>query len=118
MEDEVIGIRRVLFAALLGLAVCDPALAELDGIAAGDPAFTANDREIISRNETLRNLLDGNPRLVRRVLDELARLPPASRLPATPANPDPDLDRLRSSPEGQNDLFQVLKAAGDKKKKN
>ena len=118
MENDMRGIRHILLLVLVGLALGDVGRAELVPAPAPEPSFSAGDQEIISRNETLRRLKETDPWLVRRVLDELARLRPSAGKPEAPPSPDPDLERLRTSPEGLNDLFQVLKAAGNKKKQN
>ena len=114
---------KLAAAALLVLAVDGHARADLVGHPDAPPTFDAKDAQIIERNATLRELKDTDPWLVRRTLDALAKTPAAATASQRPGSndPDPDLDRLRTSPEALNDLFQVFKAAakqrtGDKPK--
>src|SRR5262245_57044401 len=87
-------------------ALMPQARADLVGLPAGAPRFDAQDQEIIARNATLRELQQTQPWILRQVLDALAKLPPRSDDSASQGSSDPDLDRLRSSPEGLHDLFQ------------
>jgi len=121
MEDEMSKLLKLAAAALLVLAVEGQARADLIGHPDAPPAFDAKDTQIIERNATLRSLKETDPWVVRRTLDALAKTPAPANASQKPGDPDPDLDRLRTSPEALNDLFQVFKAAakqrtGDKAK--
>jgi len=121
MEDEMSKLLKLAAAALLVLAVEGQARADLIGHPDAPPAFDAKDTQIIERNATLRSLKETDPWLVRRALDALAKAPAPTNASQKAGDPDPDLDRLRTSPEALNDLFQVFKAAskqrtGDKTK--
>jgi hypothetical protein len=126
---------------LAALAVAVPIVAmQLPATGASDhraPLFTPHDRMIIERNELLRESVNSNPRIVRRIVDLIAaqssyvsakstangqgeeeRLAAASRRGDTPVlDParNPDLEHLSgSSPEATHDLFQLLKKASAK----
>jgi hypothetical protein len=119
-----------IFAMIAAFAMVDPALAQLRGSTDAAPVFSAADRVVIARNEMLRSIVEQEPQLVRRALDALAAIddvqtrgalmpgdPQAPSRPGRPTGPsnNPDLDRLeRASPEAMNDLFQLLKQAGNR----
>jgi len=121
MEDEMSKLLKLAAAALLVLAIAGSARADLIGHPDAPPAFDAKDAQVIERNATLRSLKETDPWLVRRTLDALAKAPAPTNASTAAGDPDPDLERLRTSPEALNDLFQVFKAAakqrtGDKAK--
>jgi hypothetical protein len=120
MEDEMSKLLKLAAAALLVLAVEGTARADLLGYPDAPPVFDAKDAQIIARNATLRSLKDTDPWLVRRALDALAKTGgPADAVQAPgDRDADPDLDRLRASPEALNDLFQVFKAAAKQRTGN
>jgi hypothetical protein len=120
MENEMSKLLKLGAAALLVLAVAGHARADLLGFPDAPPAFDAKDAQIIARNATLRSLKETDPWLVRRTLDALAKAPGPATASQAPGdrNPDPDLDRLRTSPEALNDLFQVFKAAAKQRTGN
>jgi hypothetical protein len=131
--------RRLFVLAVLAAISADPAAAELLGVPAGQPSFSASERLVIRRNAVLQSNVTQNPWLVRRALDVLAEIdagnraisratePPMSRSdPAASSMPgddfdrqrNPDLDRAsRASPEALHDLFQLIKQAGSTKPK-
>ena len=124
-------MRWLIFPMLAVLAMVDPARAQLRGSTDAPPVFSAAERVVIARNEMLRSVVEEEPRLVRRVLDALAAIDDvqtrgalmpgdaqaAPGRPAVPSN-NPDLDRLeRASPEAMNDLFQLLKQAGNRRQR-
>jgi hypothetical protein len=127
-------MRWLIFPMLAVLAMFDPARAQLRGSTDAPPVFSAAERVLIARNEMLRSVVEEEPRLVRRVLDALAAIddvqtrgalmpgdaqaaPGRPGRPAVPSN-NPDLDRLeRASPEAMNDLFQLLKQAGNRRQR-
>ena len=98
-------LRRHLAAfAIAFAALTDPVNAELRGAPEGPPTFTASEVAVIARNRALAGLVQDNPWVVRRVLDEWAKLNTGAA--------DPDLDALeRASPEGLLDLLKILKEA-------
>jgi hypothetical protein len=104
-------------AVLLVLAVEVHARADMVGFPDAPPVFDAKDAQLIARNATLRSLKDSDPWLVRRALDEIAKVPAnaATSQPPPDRDSDPDLDNLRTSPEALNDLFQVFKAAAQRR---
>ena len=104
-------------AALVVLAVAGHARADLLGSPEAPPVFDAKDAKIIARNATLRALKDSDPWLVRRTLDAIAKTPANATPSVAPGDrdPDPDIDNLRTSPEALNDLFQVFKAAAQRR---
>lgn len=102
--------------------------------------FTARERSLIARNETLRATAERNPALARRAMRAMAASRDGSRSMVTgtrelraeqrqgspqagkpprrrngfDANRDPDMNQYqRSSPEAAHDLFQLLKRASD-----
>ena len=90
------------------------------------PEFSSEEQSVIHRNAALDHLVQRNPRLVRQVLDAIARsnaevLPDFSERTSLPRRKyerppepeqNPDLDQLgRSSPEAAHDLFQLIKKA-------
>ena len=74
------------------------------------PQFTAEEMQVINRNETLKQVLADDPALIRRVLDDIARGRTTAFAPPDGIDPLKNPD-LRSSPEAAYDLFQLLKRA-------
>lgn len=113
------GIGPVVLALTLGVGL--PARADL---VRAEPVFSAADSAMIARNASLRGIIDRDPWLVHKVLraiesgGETRELKPAARPQKPPPKTDrpsndPDLDAFRrSSPEAANDLFQLIKQAG------
>jgi hypothetical protein len=126
MEGEMSNLLKLGAAVLLVLAVEGRARADMVGFPDAPPAFNAKEAQFIARNATLRSLKDSDPWLVRRALDAIAKVPANADTSQPPPdrNSDPDLDRLkaspdldvlRTSPEALNDLFQVFKAAAERR---
>lgn len=92
--------------------------------------FSATETAIIVRNAVLSKAVASDPAIVRRVLDEFAKMdtgmttkrttaPSPDARPAFDKQTNPDLNRLeRASPEGVHDLFQLLKKAAARKPSN
>jgi hypothetical protein len=124
---------RLHLALLLALAL--PAASAFADIIYSNapPEFTADEQAVIHRNAALNQLMgaDGDPWLVRRVLDEIAATKSGTarelvsgsashrkveRPPQPECNPDLD-DLARSSPEASHDLLLLIrKAAGGVKR--
>jgi hypothetical protein len=132
-ESEIMS-RHHLAALLIALAaLSDPAVAELRGVPAAPPVFTATETAVVARNAILSTLIQNDPWAVRHLLDSMAAIEAGTATYGLPRSggpheaapdagialdprTDPDLDRLqRSSPEAVLDLFQLLKQAGEKK---
>lgn len=123
--------RDLMIIAAMLAALADPAIAELQGVPKGAPAFTAYELLFISRNQALSQVVKIDPWVVRRLLDTLdepdKRRSMSNRAaePQVPSRPsselfdpaaNPDAERLqRASPEAVHDLFQLIKQAKDKK---
>jgi hypothetical protein len=122
---------RLHLALLLALALpVTPGRADLIHSTA-PPEFTVEEQSVIHRNVALDQLVQRDPWLVRRALDEISKSnaeasPDFSDRTAVrhryerPPQPErnPDLDHLgRSSPEAAHDLFLLIKkaAAGGKR---
>lgn len=81
----------------------------------GVPEFSAEELEIIDRNETLAKIVLIDPWAVRRFLDALEDYDEDKgddiSEPESDAS-DPDIDRMqRASPEAAHDLLQIIKEA-------
>ncbi|MBX9845198.1 MAG: hypothetical protein K2Z80_25640 [Xanthobacteraceae bacterium] len=131
--------RRLFVLSVLAAISADPAAADLLGLPAGRPAFSASEQVVIRRNRVLQSIVADNPWLVRRALDVLSEIDAGNHATSRSADPpmhrsdstspsrlgddfdrqrNPDLDSAsRASPEAMHDLFQLIKQAGSTKPK-
>lgn len=110
-------LRHLAIAALAVQLYACPASADVAARSA--PEFTAEERVVIERNNTLKLLVKDDPWTVKSFLDVLMTLAPDGDGETalgddggTPSS-NPDIDKLeRSSPEAAHDLMQIIKQAG------
>lgn len=113
------GLGPVALALTLGVGL--PAKADLSR---AEPVFSVADSATIARNASLRGIVDRDPWLVHKILRTIESSGETREFksPVRPSKPppkmekpseDPDLEAFkRSSPEAANDLFQLIKQAG------
>jgi len=94
---------------------------------ASGPSFSKSELSIINRNQTLRSLMENDPKAARQALDVMQRNHIEARSGASSQDDlqsrdeltaDPDLDELeRSNPEAARDLFLLIKRVATEKNK-
>ena len=107
-----------ILALTLGFSL--PARADMS-VTNPDPSFTPAEVELIARNDSLRSALKTEPWLVLRAVKLLDQPHVGRDLPIgdgerrPTARPNPDMGRFqRIAPEAAQDLFALLKKAGEK----
>lgn len=107
---------ETLFCALVILAdLTGAARADLLGRPSESPHFTAADTRIIQRNELLRDIIDSDPWLTRRILDLMEQMRSGALREGVDATKNPDLSGAVRTAEGSVEWLELLKRARAKK---